>query len=84
MLPKASQHFPWGTRERRVYDLLACGPQTGIRIARMMRIRSVKKVVAEIRRRIDGTGVTIKTRPVNGHKQIVEYRLAKNDVEVRP
>ena len=34
------------------------------------------KIVAQIRRRIAETGVTVKARPVNGRRNLWEYRLA--------
>ena len=75
MIPKASEHFRWGTQTRRVYDLLACGPATGAQIARQTGIVSYHKIISEIRERLSGTGVTVKARPINGRRKLWEYRL---------
>lgn len=76
MIPEASQYFRWGTQARRIYDLLACGPATGDQIVRQTRILGYQKQIALIRRRISGTGVTVKTCPINGRRNRWEYRLA--------
>ena len=76
MIPKASEHFRWGTQARRLYDRLSCGPATAAEIVRELHIYGYSKIVAEIRKRIAGTGVTVKARPVNGRRNLWEYRLA--------
>ena len=75
MIPPAQQYFRWGTQARRIYDLLACGPATGDQIVRQTRILGYQKQIALIRKRISGTGVTVKTRPLNGRRNRWEYRL---------
>ena len=81
MIPPASQYFKWGTQARRVYDLLACGPATGDQIVRQTKIPSYQKQIAIIRKRLAGTGVTVKTRPVNWRRNRWEYRLGLENVE---
>ena len=76
MIPKASEYFRWGTQARRLYDRLSCGPATAAEIVRELHIYGYSKIVAEIRKRIAGTGVTVKARPVNGRRNLWEYRLA--------
>lgn len=75
MIPPASQYFKWGTQARRVYDLLACGPATGDQIVRQTKIIGFQKQIAIIRKRLAGTGVTVKARPVNWRRRQYEYRL---------
>lgn len=75
MIPPAERHFKWGTQARRLYDFLACGPATGDRIARQTRVYNYHRVLAVIRRRLEGTGVTVKARPVDGRRRRWEYRL---------
>lgn len=76
MLPAAWEYFNWGTQSRRLYDRLSCGPVTAREIVRELHIYGYHKKIAEIRRRISGTGVTVKARPVNGRRSHWEYRLA--------
>jgi hypothetical protein len=40
-----------------------------------MHIYQYQKKLAEIRKALDGTGVTVKARPVNGRRNLWEYRL---------
>ena len=82
MIPEASKHFKWGTQSRRIYDLLVCGPATGDQIARQTQIHNYQKQIALIRKRISGTGVTVKTRPINGRRNRWEYRLGDENIEV--
>jgi len=79
MIPRAEKYFRWGTQARRLYDLLACGPATGDQIVRQTRIIGYPKKIGEIRRKIAGTGVTVKARPINGRRNRWEYRLAVED-----
>lgn len=78
MLPDASEHFRWGTQARRLYDRMSCGPVTARDIVSGLGIFGYAKVLGEIRRRLAGTGVTVKARPVNGRRNFWEYRLATN------
>ena len=73
--PEASRHFRWGTQTRRLYDRLTYGPATAAEIVRELHIYQYQKKISEIRQAIDGTGVTVKARPVNGRKNLWEYRL---------
>lgn len=75
MIPPAAQYFPWGTQQRRIYDLLACGPATGEQIVRQTKVLGFQKQIALIRKRLEGTGVTVKASPVNGRRNRWEYRL---------
>lgn len=75
MIPEASQYFRWGTQTRRLYDRLSCGPATAAEIVHELRIYNYQKRISEIRCAIDGTGVTVKARPINGRKNLWEYRL---------
>lgn len=75
MTPEASRYFRWGTQARRLYDRLACGPATAAEIVRELHIYSYQKKISEIRQALDGTGVTVKARPINGRRNLWEYRL---------
>lgn len=75
MLPIASKYFRWGTQARRIYDLLSCGPVTGDQIVAQTRIINYQKQIAEIRERLSGTGVTVKSFPINGKRTRWAYRL---------
>ena len=75
MLPAAHQYFRYGTQTRRLYDRLACGPATASEIVRGLHIHQYKKMISEICKALDGTGVTVKTRPINGSRKLREYRL---------
>ena len=75
MIPEAHRHFRWGTQARKLYDRLACGPITAAQIVRELNIYQYQKKIAEVRRAIDGTGVTVKAQPVNGRRKGWEYRL---------
>jgi hypothetical protein len=75
MTPEASRYFRWGTQARRLYDRLTCGPATAAEIVRELHIYQYSKKISEIRRAIAGTGVTVKARPVNGRRNLWEYRL---------
>jgi hypothetical protein len=79
MIPAAHIYFRWGTQARRLYDLLACGPATPSKIVRELHIYNYHQVIDEIRRTLDGTGVTVKSSPVNGRRTVWEYRLARMD-----
>jgi len=81
MIPPAHKYFSYGTQARRIYDLLACGPATGDQIVRQTHIPGYQKKIGEIRRRIAGTGVTVKARPINGRRNRWEYRLAVEKTE---
>lgn len=76
MIPTASDYFRWGTQSRRLYDRLSCGPATAGEIVRDLHIYGYNRIVSTIRRRLCGTGVTVKARPVNGRRNHWEYRLA--------
>lgn len=75
MTPEASRYFRWGTQSRRLYERLTCGPATAAEIVRELHIYQYQKKIGEIRRAIAGTGVTVKARPVNGRRNLWEYRL---------
>jgi hypothetical protein len=75
MLPPAHNHFRYGTQTRRLYDRLACGPATAAEIVRGLHIYQYQKKITEIRKALDGTGVTVKSRPLNGRRNLWEYRL---------
>ena len=75
MIPQAHKYFRYGTQARRLYDRLVCGPATAPEIVRELHIYSYHKKISEIRRAIAGTGVTVKARPVNGRRNLWEYRL---------
>jgi hypothetical protein len=76
MLPEARKYFKWGTQSRRIYDLLSCGPATGDQIATETRIYNYQKIIAEIKERLAGSGVTVKSWPLNGKRTRWAYRLA--------
>jgi hypothetical protein len=79
MTPEASRYFRWGTQKRRLYDRLACGPATAADIVRELHIYQYQKIINEIRSALEGTGVTVKARPVNGRRNLWEYRLGLVD-----
>ena len=79
MIPEASRLFRWGTQPRRLYDLMACGPVTPADIVRQTRIYNYHQIIDKIREALAGTGVTVKARPVNGRRNLWEYRLGMVD-----
>ena len=79
MIPAAHIYFRWGTQARRLYDFLSCGPATPSQIVRELHIYNYHPVIDEIRQALDGTGVTVKSRPVNGRRNLWEYRLGVVD-----
>jgi len=83
MLPAPHRIARWGTQARRVYDLLYCGPATGDQIVRQTHVHQYGKKIAQIRRRLAGTGVTVKARPLNGRRSRWEYRLGLTCAEDR-
>jgi hypothetical protein len=46
---------------------------------RELRIYNYHQVIDEIRQALDGTGVTVKTRPINHRRTVWEYRLGVVD-----
>lgn len=76
MTPAAHKYFRHGTQARRLYDLMTYGPVTPADIVRETRIYNYHQIIDKIRRRLVGTGVTVKARPVNCHRDIWEYRIA--------
>lgn len=84
MIPEASRYFRWGTQSRRLYDRLVCGPVTSSEISRM-KIYQVDKHMATIRKRIAGTGVTVKVRQLcDGRRRTREFRLGVEDIKGKP
>jgi hypothetical protein len=79
MTPEASRYFRWGTQSRRLYERLMCGPATAAEIVRELHIYNYHGVIADVRSALEGTGVTIKARPINGRRNLWEYRLARVD-----
>ena len=75
VIPEASKHFRWGTQKRRLYDRLTCGPVTSAEIVRDLHIYGYHKIISEIRRKLHGTGVTVKARPTEGRSRPWEFRL---------
>lgn len=75
MTPEAHKYFRYGTQARKLYDRLACGPATASEIVRELHIYNYHEKIAEIRKAISGTGVTVKARPINGRRNHWEYRL---------
>lgn len=75
MTPEAHRYFRWGTQSRRLYERLTFGPVTAAQIVRELHIYQYQKKIGEIRRAIAGTGVTVKACPVNGRRNLWEYRL---------
>lgn len=75
MTPIASQYFRWGTQSRKLYERLTWGPVTATEIVRELKIHQYRKKISEIRTRIAGTGVTVKARPINGRRNLWEFRL---------
>ena len=63
---------------------MACGPVTARDIVMQLGIFGYAKVLCDIRRRLAGTGVTVKARPVNGRRNFWEYRLATSDSSKPP
>jgi len=75
MTPK--NPFQWGTQAHRLYERLTYGPIYNIEIVRPpVSILGYQKKIAQIRRALAGTGVTVKTRSMNHRGTLVEYRLA--------
>jgi hypothetical protein len=75
MTPEAHKLFRWGTQKRRLYDRLICGPATASEIVKDLHIYQYQKKIGEVRRGLVGTGVTVKATPINGKKNLWEYRL---------
>jgi hypothetical protein len=76
MAEPGHKYFRYGTQARRIYDLLSYGPATGDQIVRQTGILNYHKIIGEIRKRLDGSGVTVKASPrVNGRRNLWEYRL---------
>ena len=75
MIPAAHNYFRYGTQSRKLYDRLACGPATAHEIVRSLHINQYQKKISEIRHALNGTGVTVKERPINGRRNLWEYRL---------
>ncbi len=82
-LPQASKFFRWGTQARRIYDLLACGPATGDQIVAQTHIINYQKQISQIRERLAGTGVTVKSFPINGKRTHWAYRIGLVNVDCR-
>jgi len=74
MTPK--NPFQWGTQAHRLYERLTYGPIYNIEIVKELAILGYNKKIAQIRRALAGTGVTVKTRSMNHRGTLVEYRLA--------
>jgi hypothetical protein len=81
MLPQAERYFPWGTPERKLYELLSFGPATGGQIVRKLRIRRPSEIVMRIRRGLAGSGVTVKARLIDDPAGVDawEFRLGVVD-----
>lgn len=74
MTPK--NPFQWGTQAHRLYERLTYGPIHNTEIARPpLSILGYSKLIAKIRHALEGTGVTVKTRPINRRRTLIEYRL---------
>ena len=82
-MPVASEYFRWGTQSRKLYERLTYGPVTSSEISRM-KIHQVDKQMDKIKKRIAGTGVTVKVRPINdGCRRYREFRLGLEHIENR-
>lgn len=73
MTPK--NPFHWGTQAHRLYERLTYGPICNIEIVKELAILGYQKKIAQIRKALAGTGVTVKTRPINHRRTLIEYRL---------
>lgn len=74
MMPK--NPFRWGTQAHRLYERLTCGPICNVEMSRPpLSILHYGKKIAEIREKLQGTGVTVKTRPIDHRRKLIEYRL---------
>lgn len=79
MTPK--NPFQWGTQAHRLYERLTYGPICNTEIVRPpMSILGYNKKIAQIRKALEGTGVTVKTRPINPRRTLIEYRLGVEPV----
>jgi hypothetical protein len=67
--------FQWGTQAHRLYERLTYGPICNIEIVKELAILGYNKKIAQIRRALAGTGVTVKTRPLDHRRNLIEYRL---------
>ncbi len=73
--------FPWGTQAHRLYERLTYGPIWNIEIVQPpLAILGYQKKIAQIRKALAGSGVTVKTRSMNHRGTLVEYRLAAENV----
>lgn len=67
--------FQWGTQPHRFYERLTYGPIHNVEIPKELGILQYSKIISKVRKALAGTGVTVKTRPVNQRGNLVEYRL---------
>jgi hypothetical protein len=76
LLMMPNNPFQWGTQAHRLYERLTYGPIYNGEISRPpISILGYSKVIAQIRKALEGTGVTVKARPIDRRRTLIEYRL---------
>ena len=85
MIPAAHLYFRYGTQTRKLYERLVCGPVTSKQIVYGLHISQFQEHISAICKALICTGITVKARPVNGRRNLWEYRLGTQaELENRP